>query len=349
MTYNISIDDYIGRWGFSKNWIRQEMEGYKNKPVSIRLSSMGGMVDDALDIRQQFIDHGNVSVYIFGYCASAATILATGAKKIYMSKYAFFLIHKVSNWVDAWGQMNADQMEQLIEELKQNKEDNEKMDIVLANLYAQKTGKTIDDILPIMKKGGWLNAQEAKDLGLVDEIIEEGEKVNIDKVNVKFNMLGIPALPTGEESKAIENHNEESAEDKAPSWFQNFIDRFFSHHKQNVESPLDNQEPKTETTMNKNYQTVNTLLNIEGIEFDAEGRCNLTEDQIKTINARIAALEQSNGEQQTTITDLTTQVENLKKADGAQTNHIEGDGERQNEMETLQQAEELFNNVKDII
>lgn len=107
----------------------------------MRVSSLGGSVDDALDIRQQFLDHGNVTCYLYGYVASAATILATGAKKTCMSRYAFYLIHKVSNWVDAWGNYNADQIQQLIDDLKANKLENDKMDLVLANLYANKCKK----------------------------------------------------------------------------------------------------------------------------------------------------------------------------------------------------------------
>ena len=111
MEYNLSIDSHIGPWGYSKNYIRSQMSGFRNKPVSVRISSLGGSVDDALDIRQQFQDHGDVTCYLFGYVASAATILATGAKKTCMSKYAFYLIHKVSNWIDAWGSYNADQIQ----------------------------------------------------------------------------------------------------------------------------------------------------------------------------------------------------------------------------------------------
>lgn len=64
MEYNLSIDSHIGPWGYSKNYIRSQMSGFKNKPVNVRISSLGGSVDDALDIRQQFLDHGNVTCYL---------------------------------------------------------------------------------------------------------------------------------------------------------------------------------------------------------------------------------------------------------------------------------------------
>lgn len=106
MTYNLNIDDYIGRWGYSKQYVRNQLAGLKGKPVNVRISSLGGAVDDGLDIRQQFVDHGNVTAYLYGLVASSATIAALGAKKVCISRYCLFLVHKVSNWVDAWGQYN---------------------------------------------------------------------------------------------------------------------------------------------------------------------------------------------------------------------------------------------------
>lgn len=225
MEYNLSIDSHIGPWGYSKNYIRSQMSGFKNKPVNVRISSLGGSVDDALDIRQQFLDHGNVTCYLFGYVASAATILATGAKKTCMSKYAFYLIHKVSNWVDAWGNYNADQIQQLIDDLKANKLENDKMDLVLANLYANKCKKKVDDILPILKEGRWLTAQEALEYGFIDEIVEEGSKLNFDdSMKTKFNMFHLPALP------AIDTRAQNPEADTAPSWFNNFVNKFLKGH-----------------------------------------------------------------------------------------------------------------------
>jgi hypothetical protein len=45
MTYNINIDDYIGRWGYSKQYIRNQLAGLKGKSVNVRISSLGGMTD----------------------------------------------------------------------------------------------------------------------------------------------------------------------------------------------------------------------------------------------------------------------------------------------------------------
>lgn len=335
MDYNLNIDSHIGPWGYSKNYIRAQMSGYKNKPVNVRVSSLGGSVDDALDIRQQFVDHGDVTCYLYGYVASAATILATGAKKTCMSRYAFYLIHKVSNWVDAWGRYNADQIAQLIEDLKANKLENDKMDLVLANLYAAKCKKKVDEILPVLKEGRWLTAQEAKDYGFVDEIVEDGSKLAFNaETQIRFNMFNLPELPKTPVSSV--------AEDTAPGWFDSFVKRFFNKdddHKQQTQA----------TVMKKDYCKVNSILNIEGVEVDKEGKVTLTEEQVKALNDHITDIEKKSSDKDDEIAELKTQNENLKNNDGDKTDTVNGDEGTDDDITKLNSANEMFNNVKDLL
>ena len=293
------------------------MSGLKNKPVNVRVSSLGGSVDDALDIRQQFIDHGNVTCYLFGYVASAATILATGAKKTCMSQYAFYLIHKVSNWIDAWGNYNADQIQKLIDDLKANKLENDKMDLVLANLYANKCKKKVDEILPILKEGRWLTAKEALEYGFVDEIIEDAE----------------------------------TKDDEAPNWFNNFVNKFLKpQNTETTQAQNKTQINSTQKFMKKDYQKVNSILKLDGMEFDKDGKVTLTEDQVKAINDHIANIEKESSDKDNEISDLKTQNENLKKNDGDETTHINGDeGDDNDDITKLNSANEMFNNVKDLL
>lgn len=344
MDYSISIDSHIGPWGYSKNYIRSQMSGFKNKPVSVRISSLGGSVDDALDIRQQFQDHGDVTCYLFGYVASAATILATGAKKTCMSKYAFYLIHKVSNWIDAWGSYNADQIQRLIDDLKANKLENDKMDLVLANLYAAKCKKKVSDILPILKEGRWLTAQEALEYGFVDEIIEEGTRLNFDdSMKARFNMYQLPALP------AMGNDTEVLEEESAPNWFNNFVNKFFKSQKSDVATQAQNKPLNLSIQMKKDYQKVNSILNIEGVEVDKDGKVTLTEEQVKALNDRITNLEQESSDKDDEIAELKKQNENLKNGDGDETAKINGDEGQGNDVDKLNTAVEMFNSVKDLL
>ena len=344
MEYNLSIDSHIGPWGYSKNFIRNQMSGLKNKPVNVRVSSLGGSVDDALDIRQQFIDHGNVTCYLYGYVASAATILATGAKKTCMSQYAFYLIHKVSNWIDAWGNYNADQIQKLIDDLKANKLENDKMDLVLANLYANKCKKKVDEILPILKEGRWLTAKEALEYGFVDEIIEDGTKLNFDDaMKTRFNMFHLPELPAPDKKV-------ETKDDEAPNWFNNFVNKFLKpQNTETTQAQNKTQINSTQKFMKKDYQKVNSILKLDGMEFDKDGKVTLTEDQVKAINDHITNIEKESSDKDNEISDLKTQNENLKKNDGDDTTHINGDEGDDDDVTKLNTANEMFNSVKDLL
>lgn len=332
MTYNINIDDYIGRWGYSKQYIRNQLAGLKGKPVNVRISSLGGSVEHGLDIRQQFLDHGDVTAYLYGLVASSATIAALGAKKVCISKYCMFLVHKVSNWVDAWGQMNADQIQELIDDLKENKLQNDKFDLVLAQMYANKCNKQIDEILDTLKAGRWLTAQEALEYGFVDEVIEDAkeDKVNLASFTDKLNVLGFPALP-----------QMDNKEDKESGWFQRIMEKLDAF------SPLLKSENSTHLInliMKKDYQKVNAILNVEGLEFDKDGKVTLTEAQVKALNEKVDALEKEASDKQAEVDDLTTQVENLKKSDGDGTTKTEG-GEEEEFEDIFKEANDLYNSL----
>jgi ClpP class serine protease len=51
----------------------------------------------ALQIRQMFLKHDNVTAHLYGFIASTATIIAMGAKRIVMGESALLLVHRCSN------------------------------------------------------------------------------------------------------------------------------------------------------------------------------------------------------------------------------------------------------------
>lgn len=339
--YQITIDDMIGCYGYSKNFVRNAISGYQGKPVNVKISSLGGSVDDALDIRQQFVDHGDVTAYIFGFTASAATIIAMGAKKVCMSKYAMFLVHKVSNWVDAWGQYNSDQIQELIEQLKENKLQNDKIDLVLASLYAAKCKKSINDIADILKDGSWLTADEAKEIGFVDEIIEEGENEKVDYavLNTKLNAFGLTPVQV--------SNKDEKPEDKTPGLLATIVqklDNLLGHKADDTPQTQDN----TTIKMKEDYLNVNSILNVKGIEFDKDGKVTFTEDQVKAINDAVKAKEDSITEKDTKIIELNTQIENLEKGPGDKTDHVEGNDGKEGESNKVT-TRSMYDEVKNYI
>lgn len=169
-TYNIDIDSYIG-YPISKGYVKSKLQPLKGKPCAVRINSYGGDVQTALDIRQQFIDHGQVTAYIIGMTASAATILAMGARKVVMSRYALMLVHPCSAEVTQWGYYNKEELAKAIDKLRKTQADLKTLDRVVASIYAAKVGEhNAGSMAALMQEARWIGAEEALRLGLIDEI-----------------------------------------------------------------------------------------------------------------------------------------------------------------------------------
>lgn len=175
MKYDIYLTGEIG-WSITANYVKQQLSQFEGKPCSVYLSSLGGEVNEALKIYQQFRDHGNVTVYLFGFNASAATIIAMGAKEIVMSKFALFLVHCSSTFTYDFGRYNAEDIADRIAELMEQKDCLEKVDEVIANIYALRTSSDVKEVVDLMKEDKWLKAEEAKEAGFVDRLFEQEEK-----------------------------------------------------------------------------------------------------------------------------------------------------------------------------
>lgn len=345
MDYQLILNTTIGCWNCSKTYVREVLSRYKDKPVNVLISSPGGLLDDGLDIMRQFKDHGDVTVYISGFTASAATVAAMGAKRIVMGKYSFFLVHKCSNFIDAWGSYNADQIQKLIEDLEANKKENDKIDVVLAQLYADRCGKPISEILDVLKEGKWLNATEALGLGLIDEISTEDKKQNLSLADKdKFVNMGLP----------VEQLN--FGEDEAPSWFSRFLASFNGKKKENATTQEDNGDKSNNnsTTMKKKFNSVGKVLGKEDFDTTAEGTVAITGDEMQKVEDHVTSLESSVAEKDatiaerdSTIADLNTQIENLKKGSGAEDSEIVKTNENE-DFDVVTRSKEMFNGVKDL-
>ena len=312
MNYNFDIDSYIG-YPISKGYVRGKLAESKGKPCTVRINSYGGCVQTALDIRQQFIDHGDVTAYIFGMTASAATILAMGAKKICMSKYAMMLVHPCSKWVDEWGQMNADELEESIKNLEKTKNDLTTIDHVVASVYAQRTGKSIHDMKEAMTKAAWLTAEECKALGLIDDIIEEGEETKVTaRMEELFAACGLP-VPTAQEEP--EQNDTEGSEESMANAIARALGRLFGRKEAKDTEDTTVQPISENMKTNANFKTVCALLKKDALTAAEDGTLQISAEDMSAIEKRIADLEESEK-------TLKAQVTAFEKGDGASTEGV---------------------------
>lgn len=345
MGYTIDIDSFIGQYGYSKIFVKNTLSKNTSKEVTVRLNSLGGSVDDALDIAAQFQEHGNVTVDMFAFNASASTLLSLGSKKVRIHNDSFYLIHKAMSWVDSWGYMNEDNIQDLIDQLEKEKNENAKITLVLARKYASKSGKAINEILDLMKKETWLTAQEAKEWGFVDEVFgdETSGKVNLmdDVLINKMNAYGIP-IP---ERAKTENIQMNTDKETVTSWVQEMWNQLTGKEKKNK---TDNNPQTPIINMKKEWTHINTILNVEGVE-ESEGKVNLSVDALEKLNVGIEtankAQKDAEGkvtEKENRIAELEKELKNYKNADGDTSHPVakDTDGSKVNN------GKDLFANIK---
>jgi len=300
----IVIDGYIGPYGYSKQFIRNELAGQSKNPVTIKISSMGGSVDDALNIFDQFVEHGNVTAELSAFVASSATLVSLGAKTVRMNENSFYLIHKAMNWVDEWGTMNEDEIESLIAKLEAQKQQLAKITLQLAKMYVKKTGKTLDEIISLMKQETWLTAEEAKNWGFVDEVFAPDVAVNyLDNLQMvaMITSNGFPEPPR----KIHPSKPSAQAVDE-----DSFFDRIWNRIL-NKQKDINPKNKKVE--MKKQFIHLNSALSVEALESTEEG-VFLNEEQLRLIEERLEANQQLVVERDCAIQERDTANSNLGTA-----------------------------------
>jgi ATP-dependent Clp protease protease subunit len=139
-----------------------------DREVSLYINSPGGAVDDTLAIydTMQFLQC-DVATYCVGQAASgAAIILASGTKgKRYALPHSKIMIHQP--WGGVTGQ--AADIKIQAEQILRNKQ-------LLNEIMAEQTGRSVDKIAEETERDRYMMPAEAKEYGIVDEIITRDEK-----------------------------------------------------------------------------------------------------------------------------------------------------------------------------
>ena len=177
--YHLHLRGFVGGYDFDSRHVQNVLDANKGKRVDVLIDSLGGSVATALTIASAFRNHGDVHVHFVGMNASAATIASMGAKEITMDASAMYLVHKCSAEFFQWASLNADQLAEQIKDLSQLKTDLEKIDANVASLYANRCGKKKEELLDLMKVGGYISLntrQQQWGSGAIEAISERLQK-----------------------------------------------------------------------------------------------------------------------------------------------------------------------------
>ncbi|MHB2169953.1 head maturation protease, ClpP-related [Alsobacter sp. R-9] len=158
-----SGDSFWDPPGFASSDIVQALaEVGRDRPVTIRLNSGGGIATEGAAIHAALSQHrGAVHVIVEGIAASAASLIAAAGDTVSIAPGAVMMIHDVATMT--YGTV-ADH-ELTIKAL-------DAMGDAYAAVYAERTGKSVEEMRDMMRAETWLTADEAVDLGLADAIYD---------------------------------------------------------------------------------------------------------------------------------------------------------------------------------
>jgi len=308
------IDGYIGSGAYSRQFVKSMLKNAGANPVLCNISSLGGDLNHGLGIHDQFVDHADVTTRLSGFVASSATVAACGSKRVKMNSTAFYLVHKVMGWIDEWGYMNEDDLQAVIDKLTQDKEENKKMDLVIAKIYASRTGKPLNEIVDLMKKNTWLTAEEAKEWGFIDEIIEMTGKQNLLEDPAKVAMVEAAGLPMPQRKNEPHGSLQKSSQDlnKALSNFKNEI---VDGIKSILPGSASKSNNSNKTNMDKTkFAALFAVLNLSAMESTTDG-VHITMEQAEQINTALAEAVTAKANMETAQNERTTVLNALDELD----------------------------------
>ena len=177
-----AVDDHVANLVVAQMLFLQ-MEDPK-RDINIYINSPGGSVTAGLAIydTMQFVTC-DVATYCVGIAASMAAVLLTaGTKgKRYALPNSDIMIHQVSGGA----QGTASDVERTVEYMFKLKKR-------LIGILALHTGKTGEQIQADSDRDYWITAQQAKDYGLVDEVVKSRKDVSPESLPVVTESANLP-------------------------------------------------------------------------------------------------------------------------------------------------------------
>ncbi len=171
--------------------------------LDVYINSPGGDVFAGYAIYNILRRHpARVTVHVDGLAASAASTVAMAGDRIVMPAASMMMIHRA--WTLACG--DAARLLDIAAEL-------ERVDGQLAQIYADRTGKAIEDIKALMAAETWMTGAEALEMGFCDEVEPNKRIAALCGPEALARYKHPPELPSdGGESQPVEDKSPQDGE-----------------------------------------------------------------------------------------------------------------------------------------
>lgn len=313
----LKIYSPIDNYGWQLYRVRQFLAENAGNECVIEVNSLGGSVNDAMMISKEIKDHGNVTVRLLAFCASAVTWMAYGAKRVEIADDALWLCHQASVGVSIYANLNADELERTINDLQKSKKLAEATDLIIARKYldrATANGKetTLANVLDLMREEKYLTAQEVLDLGFVDAIIPGAKSMTNEVRQFVIENHAALKMPDVPEVK------DQSEDEGLVARVRNIVTEFFGPRQpekpeENIEP---NKQPQNKSEMKKQFILINALLAVAELQAGDDGKVTLTQDQLQSIEDALAAKKDADQAVKEATDALDAISDNVKSIDG---------------------------------
>jgi ATP-dependent Clp endopeptidase proteolytic subunit ClpP len=156
----VYLHDEIGLWGTTAKHFVHALADLRASAIDLHINSPGGDVFDGVTIYNALRNHpAQVTTYVDGLAASAASFIAMAGQRIVAEPNAMLMIHD-AHGLSLGNAADMRSMADLLDKVSDN----------IASIYAQRTGGIIADWRAAMTTETWYSASEAVDAGLADEV-----------------------------------------------------------------------------------------------------------------------------------------------------------------------------------
>ncbi|AUU88806.1 peptidase S14 [Enterobacteriaceae bacterium ENNIH3] len=157
---DIYIYDEIGFWGVTARQFVSDLQALGDiSHINLHINSPGGDVFEGIAIFNALKFHGAaITVHIDGIAASMASVIAMVGNPVIMPENTMMMIHKP--WGFAGGDAN---------DMRDYADLLDKMESVLIPAYAEKTGKSAEEIAAMLEDETWMNGSECVAQGFADQ------------------------------------------------------------------------------------------------------------------------------------------------------------------------------------
>lgn len=319
-TIGEEFDWWTGQQGTTAGQVRDFLTKNKDKELTIAVSSPGGYLDEGITIAELIAAHGKCNMVIVGMTASAATVLCMKAKSVRIARGSLMLIHNSSQYIFGLGLSNKRKLDTYIENLKKTRVTLDTIDKAMADFYAFRNKKSIEENLQMMDQEKWMTALDAVDFGIVDTILDDDESKTqataIQNVYASFNGIeehfSLPKLPIFDKPA-----------EKVPKGVMARLKEFLAGFGGSVG---DDDDSHTVNINNSNpikamkkivLNLICAVLAIEYVAVGEDGKAALTEDQLNQLENALkekdGSIEALKAEKHTAESDKATAEQQLAK------------------------------------